>query len=104
MCAVSRETGDPAPEVIDALFGVNAPLARRFAELLRTVGVQRGLLGPREAPRVWDRHILNCAVVAPAFPPDSTVCDVGSGAGLPGLVLAMVRPDLQVTLLEPLLR
>ncbi len=73
--------------------------------LLATDGVVRGLIGPREAPRLWDRHLLNCAVLAEAVPPDgATVCDIGSGAGLPGLVLAIARPDLRVTLVEPLLR
>lgn len=62
------------------------------------------MLGPREADRVWERHILNCAVIAPVFGPGQTVCDLGSGAGLPGVVLAVARPDLRMTLLEPLLR
>ena len=80
------------------------PLAVAYADLLATEGVVRGLIGPREAPRLWDRHLLNCAVLGEAVPQDATVCDVGSGAGLPGLVLAIARPDLQVTLVEPLLR
>jgi 16S rRNA (guanine527-N7)-methyltransferase len=80
------------------------PLAERYAELLATEGVLRGLIGPREAPRLWERHLLNCAAVGTAVPPDATVCDIGSGAGLPGLVLAIARPDLRVTLVEPLLR
>lgn len=80
------------------------PLAERYAELLATEGVVRGLIGPREAPRLWDRHLLNCAVLADELPRDATVCDIGSGAGLPGLVLAIVRPDLALTLVEPLLR
>lgn len=79
-------------------------LAERYAVLLATDGVVRGLIGPREAPRLWDRHLLNCAVLSEAVPPGATVCDIGSGAGLPGLVLAIARPDLQVTLVEPLLR
>lgn len=78
--------------------------ARQFAELLAGPGVVRGLLGPREVPRIWDRHLLNCAVVAEAIPADVRLVDIGSGAGLPGLVLAIVRQDLTVTLLEPLLR
>ena len=64
----------------------------------------RGLIGPREAPRIWDRHLLNCAAVAELIPSGATVLDVGSGAGLPGLVLAIARPDLTVTLVEPLAR
>ena len=80
------------------------PLAVAYADLLATEGVVRGLIGPREAPRLWDRHLLNCAVLGEAVPQDATVCDIGSGAGLPGLVLAIARPDLQVTLVEPLLR
>jgi 16S rRNA (guanine527-N7)-methyltransferase len=66
--------------------------------------VVRGLIGPREAPRLWDRHLVNCALLADLMPADATVCDLGSGAGLPGLVLAIARPDLTVTLVEPLLR
>lgn len=80
------------------------PLAERYAELLATDGVVRGLIGPREAPRLWDRHLVNCALLADVVPADATVCDLGSGAGLPGLVLAIARPDLTVTLVEPLLR
>ncbi len=80
------------------------PLAERYAELLSSVGVVRGLIGPRETPRLWDRHVLNSAVLAELMPVDATVCDIGSGAGLPGIVLAIARPDLRVTLLEPLLR
>ena len=80
------------------------PLAERYAGLLATEGVVRGLIGPREAPRLWDRHLLNCAVLGDLLPAGSTVCDIGSGAGLPGLVLAVARPDLQITLVEPLLR
>ena len=79
-------------------------VATDYVELLATDGVVRGLIGPREAPRLWSRHVLNCAVIADEIPPDSSVCDIGSGAGLPGLVLAIARPDAQVTLVEPLLR
>ena len=67
-------------------------------------GVERGLLGPREVPRLWERHVLNCAVLAPLLPDGALVGDVGSGAGLPGIVLAIVRPDVTVVLVEPLLR
>jgi 16S rRNA (guanine527-N7)-methyltransferase len=79
-------------------------LASRYTELLATEGVLRGLIGPREAPRLWERHVLNSAVLSEAIPRDASVCDVGTGAGLPGLVVAIARPDLRVTLVEPLLR
>lgn len=109
---VSRETGpgdDPAtpsaPEVARGVFPVDRlPLAERYAHLLATEGVVRGLIGPREAPRLWERHLLNSAVLSEAMPDGASVCDIGTGAGLPGLVLAIARPDLQVTLVEPLLR
>ena len=78
--------------------------AQRYADLLATEGVVRGLIGPREAPRLWERHLLNCAVLGDLVPPDATLADIGSGAGLPGLVLAIARADLQITLVEPLLR
>lgn len=100
---VSRET-PPRPPQADALAGGRVGLLQSYADLLGGAGVQRGLIGPRELPRLWERHLLNCAVVAPVVPHGASVCDVGSGAGLPGLVWAVLRPDLQVTLLEPLLR
>jgi 16S rRNA (guanine527-N7)-methyltransferase len=80
------------------------PLAERYAEWLADAGVVRGLIGPREVPRLWDRHILNCAALAAVLPSEGTVADIGSGAGLPGLVIGIVHPDVQVTLVEPLLR
>jgi 16S rRNA (guanine527-N7)-methyltransferase len=80
------------------------PLAVEFVRLLGTEAVTRGLIGPREVPRLWDRHVLNCAALAAAVPEGASVCDVGSGAGLPGIVLAITRPDLAITLVEPLLR
>jgi 16S rRNA (guanine527-N7)-methyltransferase len=85
-------------------FGDRLPLARRYAEHLATTGVEWGLVGPREASRVWERHVLNCAVVADLVPPDARVLDIGSGAGLPGIPLALARPDLRVVLVEPLAR
>lgn len=94
----------PAPEAAREFFGEHFEGARRYAELLAEAGVKRGLIGPREVPRLWERHLLNCAVLAEVVPEGVTVCDVGSGAGLPGIPLALVRPDLQITLLEPLLR
>jgi 16S rRNA (guanine527-N7)-methyltransferase len=75
-----------------------------YAELLAGPGVAHGLIGPREVPRLWERHLLNCAVVVPTVPTGSSVIDVGSGAGLPGLVWALLRPDLAIVLVEPLLR
>lgn len=115
---VSRETSDglseqprpasPAPPAPVAAQGVfpsgRLPLAERFAAILADDGVVRGLIGPREAPRLWERHLLNCAALTEVVPAGATVCDLGSGAGLPGLVLAIARPDLEVTLVEPLLR
>ena len=86
------------------MFADRLPLAERYAALLAGDGVVRGLIGPREAPRLWERHLLNCAVLEEVIAPGATVCDIGSGAGLPGLVLAIVRPDLRLTLVEPLLR
>jgi 16S rRNA (guanine527-N7)-methyltransferase len=76
----------------------------RYADLLAGPGTRRGLIGPREMPRLWHRHLLNCAVVETAVPPGSRVVDIGSGAGLPGIVLALVRPDLHLLLLDSLQR
>jgi 16S rRNA (guanine527-N7)-methyltransferase len=86
------------------VFGERLPLAGRYVEHLATSGMERGLLGPREVPRLWSRHVLNCAVVTDLIPRDARVADVGSGAGLPGLTFALARPDLHVTLVEPLER
>ena len=97
---VSRET----PPLVDKLFPRAAVRLSAYAELLATEGTLRGLIGPREVPRLWDRHLLNCAVVERLIPEGASVADVGTGAGLPGVVLAIVRPDLQVDLVEPLLR
>jgi 16S rRNA (guanine527-N7)-methyltransferase len=95
---------DAAPSAVDAVFGARLPVARRYAEHLASSGVERGLIGPREAPRVWERHVLNCAVVAELVPDGANLVDVGSGAGLPGIPLALARPDLAVVLVEPLAR
>lgn len=97
--SVSRETPGATQ-----YFGDDLALINRYVDILATWGIERGLIGPREAPRLWERHILNCAVVTPRIPAGATVADVGSGAGLPGLVWAIARPDLSVTLIEPLLR
>jgi 16S rRNA (guanine527-N7)-methyltransferase len=91
-------------EVAARVFGERLDLAVAFARLLTTDGVVRGLIGPREAPRIWERHLVNCAVVSDLFPIGASVVDVGSGAGLPGIVLAVARPDLTITLVEPLAR
>ncbi|GAB2698425.1 16S rRNA (guanine(527)-N(7))-methyltransferase RsmG [Nocardia thraciensis] len=92
------------PAAAERIFGDRLPLARRYCAALATAGVQRGLIGPREVPRLWDRHILNCAVLGELIPTGAAVVDIGSGAGLPGIPLAIARPDLRVTLVEPLLR
>jgi 16S rRNA (guanine527-N7)-methyltransferase len=86
------------------VFGSALGKACRFAELLATDGVTRGLLGPKEAERLWDRHLLNCALLTDLVPESGELVDIGSGAGLPGIVLAMLRPELRVVLLEPILR
>jgi 16S rRNA (guanine527-N7)-methyltransferase len=99
---VPANASEPATAV--QVFGARTELAIEYAQLLATDGVTRGLIGPREAPRLWERHLLNCAVLTELIAEGADVCDVGSGAGLPGLVLAIRRPDLQVTVVEPLLR
>jgi 16S rRNA (guanine527-N7)-methyltransferase len=101
---VSRETSRDLPEWMEpAREGLV-----RYSEILAGPGLERGLMGPRELPRMWERHILNCAVVADPtlglIPSGSLVADVGSGAGLPGVVWALVRPDISMVLIEPLLR
>ena len=86
------------------IFGDRLELARRYTEHLASSGIVRGLIGTREAPRLWERHVLNCAVVQELIPSGARLVDVGSGAGLPGLCLAIARPDLSITLVEPLER
>jgi 16S rRNA (guanine527-N7)-methyltransferase len=93
-----------APAAAATIFGERLALAERFAVILADTGVSHGLIGPREVPRLWDRHVLNCAVAHQAFPEGVSVIDVGSGAGLPGLALAVARPDLRLHLVEPMLR
>jgi 16S rRNA (guanine527-N7)-methyltransferase len=96
--------GDRVSESAAALFGPRLDLAQRYAEVLAGAGVERGLLGPREVDRLWDRHLLNSAAVSELLDPGERIVDIGSGAGLPGLPLAIARPDLEIVLLEPLLR
>lgn len=95
---------EPVPVAARTVFGARLPLAERFVEHLATTAVERGLLGPRELPRLWSRHVLNCAVLEELVPQGAAVVDVGSGAGLPGIALALARPDVRITLVEPLER
>lgn len=95
-------TPEPEPSVAAELFGARIDLARRFTDALVAEGETRGLIGPLELPRIWTRHVLNSAIAAPLF--NGSVADVGSGAGLPGLVLAIARPDVHFTLIEPMER
>lgn len=91
-------------ELVLAVFGEHRDEVVAFAELLEAEGSMRGLIGPREAERIWSRHIVNSAAVLPFLPASGSVADVGSGAGLPGLVIACARPDLEVFLIEPMER
>jgi 16S rRNA (guanine527-N7)-methyltransferase len=93
-----------APPAAEALFESRMDRAERYAQILAGAGVERGLLGPREVDRLWDRHILNSAAIAELLKPGERIADIGSGAGLPGIPLALARPDLRLTLIEPLLR
>lgn len=106
MSDLSPEAAAPPPPLTAASLVPPERLAvlEAYAGWLAGSGSIRGLIGPREVPRLWDRHLLNCAVLERLLPAGATVADIGSGAGLPGLVLAIVRPDLRVTLIEPLLR
>lgn len=94
----------PIQEAAQAVFGARYPLAKQYAALLAGAGVDRGLIGPREADRLWERHLLNSAVLSELVPQGARVLDVGSGAGLPGIPLALARPDLVIALLEPMAR
>jgi 16S rRNA (guanine527-N7)-methyltransferase len=93
-----------APGAAEAIFGSRMDRAQRYAEILAGAGVERGLLGPREVDRLWDRHILNSVAIGELLDPEERIADIGSGAGLPGIPLALARPDLRLTLIEPLLR
>jgi len=99
-----QRVAPPAPAGAAQVFGDRLALAERFTAILADTGVSHGLIGPREVPRLWDRHVLNCAVIHPAIDVGHMVIDVGSGAGLPGLALAIARPDLDLHLIEPMLR
>lgn len=94
----------PAPPAAQRLFGDQLEPALHYAALLAGPGVERGLIGPREVDRIWERHIINSAVVAELLDCGESVVDIGSGAGLPGIPLAIVRPDLRMMLVEPMLR
>jgi 16S rRNA (guanine527-N7)-methyltransferase len=94
----------PTPDAAALIFGDRIGLAERYAELLATAGVEWGLLGPREVERIWDRHLLNCAVVAELVENGERIVDIGSGAGLPGLPMIIAKPELRVVLVESLLR
>jgi 16S rRNA (guanine527-N7)-methyltransferase len=104
MSAVSCDEDGVAAGSAEQVFGPRLPLCQHYAAMLAEHGVSRGLIGPREVGRLWQRHILNSAVVGELIPLDATVVDVGSGAGLPGIPLAMSRPDLRITLLESMAR
>ena len=94
----------PAPASAAEVFGEHLPQIEAFAALLAGPGVERGLLGPRETPRLWERHLLNCAGLSELVEDGQVVLDIGSGAGLPGLVLAIQRPEVQLVLVESLQR
>lgn len=95
---VSRET------LIERYFPDSIKEIKAYAHFLETAGIERGLIGPREAERIWERHIFNCLPVTSLITPNATLFDIGSGAGLPGIVIALARRDLKVTLIEPLQR
>jgi 16S rRNA (guanine527-N7)-methyltransferase len=106
--SASAETSEVAvpgaPPEAERLFGPALESAARYVAMLAGDGVVRGLIGPREVPRLWDRHVLNSAALAEAVPRGARVVDVGSGAGLPGVPLGLVRPDVTLTLVEPMAR
>lgn len=99
----SEQVSEPAA-VAAEIYGAQFPSLNRYVDILQSTGVEWGLLGPREADRLWERHILNSAALSGLIPAGRKVADVGSGAGLPGIPLVLLRPDIRMTLLEPLLR
>lgn len=99
-----ENAGAPVPEAAGRVFGDRVEIASAYVSLLQQHGVERGLIGPREVDRLWDRHVLNSAVLGECIPGGARVIDVGSGAGLPGVPLAIARPDLDIVLLEPMAR
>lgn len=107
MSGIDDATPPATPEIAEVIFGGRIDVAEHFVALLATTGISHGLIGPREGPRLWDRHLLNCAVVQQLISSEQSgqrVIDVGSGAGLPGLPIAIARPELEVHLVEPLAR
>lgn len=99
---VSRKTDMGPPAGAEAVFGARLPTAEHYVDWLADAGIERGVIGPREVPRLWERHVLNCAVVSELIDADESVVDIGSGAGLPGVALAIARPDLDIVLVEPM--
>lgn len=93
----------PTPELL-AYFEGREDQIQRYAELLKGAGIERGLIGPKEGDRIWERHIANCIPITTILPENVRLVDIGSGAGLPGIVIALARPDLKVSLVEPLQR
>ena len=93
----------PSPELL-AHFPGREEQIQRYAEFLSSTGIERGLIGPKEGDRIWERHIANCIPITTIIPNGVRVADIGSGAGLPGIVIALARPDLKVSLIEPLQR